>query len=198
MTKITLRQQKALETKNKLIDSALRVFSEKGYDSSTTKDIAREAEVTDGLIYHYFNSKEELLWAILEKHTINHELKNTATMDSLKNQPLDVMLNMYFANLMDMLHDKKELIVMFFGEAQRNQEVRNRLVMTIEEGIQPLYQLLKQHVSKDDEYLFSAIRNVQMTLVMYFLLYGRFQTEPMERTRYIHITVQQFMQVISL
>lgn len=119
-------------------------------------------------------------------------------MDSLKNQPLDVMLNMYFANLMDMLHDKKELIVMFFGEAQRNQEVRNRLVMTIEEGIQPLYQLLKQHVSKDDEYLFSAIRNVQMTLVMYFLLYGRFQTEPMERTRYIHITVQQFMQVISL
>jgi len=198
MTKITLRQQKALETKNKLIDSALRVFSEKGYDSSTIKDIAREAEVTDGLIYHYFNSKEELLWAILEKHTINHELKNTATMDSLKNQPLDVMLNMYFANLMDMLHDKKELIVMFFGEAQRNQEVRNRLVMTIEEGIQPLYQLLKQHVSKDDEYLFSAIRNVQMTLVMYFLLYGRFQTEPMERTRYIHITVQQFMQVISL
>ncbi|MDT8975322.1 helix-turn-helix domain-containing protein [Paenibacillus sp. chi10] len=197
MTKITLRQQKALETKNKLIDSALRVFSEKGYDSSTTKDIAREAEVTDGLIYHYFNSKEELLWAILEKHTLNHELKNTATMDPLQNQPLDVMLNMYFANLMDMLHDKKELIVMFFGEAQRNQEVRNRLVVTIEEGIQPLYQLLKQHVSKDDEYLFSAIRNVQMTLVMYFLLYDRFQTEPMERTRYIHITVQQFMQVIS-
>ncbi|GAV15201.1 TetR/AcrR family transcriptional regulator [Paenibacillus sp. NAIST15-1] len=197
MTKITLRQQKALETKNKLIDSALRVFSEKGYDSSTTKDIAREAEVTDGLIYHYFNSKEELLWAILEKHTLNHELKNTATMDPLQNQPLDVMLNMYFANLMDMLHEKKELIVMFFGEAQRNQEVRNRLVMTIEEGIQPLYQLLKQHVSRDDEYLFSAIRNVQMTLVMYFLLYDRFQTEPVERTRYIHITVQQFMQVIS-
>ncbi|MEQ7053271.1 helix-turn-helix domain-containing protein [Paenibacillaceae sp. P-4] len=197
MTKITLRQQKALETKNKLIDSALRVFSEKGYDSSTTKDIAREAEVTDGLIYHYFNSKEELLWAILEKHTINHELKNTATMDSLQNQPLDVMLNMYFANLMDMLHDKKELIVMFFGEAQRNQEVRNRLVMTIEEGMQPLYQLLKQHVSRDDEYLFSAIRNVQMTLVMYFLLYDRFQTEPVERARYIQITVQQFMQVIS-
>ncbi|WP_268623839.1 TetR/AcrR family transcriptional regulator [Paenibacillus alvei] len=197
MTKITLRQQKALETKNKLIDSALRVFSEKGYDSSTTKDIAREAEVTDGLIYHYFNSKEELLWAILEKHTLNHELKNTATMDPLQNQPLDVMLNMYFANLMDMLHEKKELIVMFFGEAQRNQEVRNRLVMTIEEGMQPLYQLLKQHVSRDDEYLFSAIRNVQMTLVMYFLLYDRFQTEPVERARYIQITVQQFMQVIS-
>ena len=197
MTKTTLRQQKALETKNKLIDSALKVFSIKGFDSSTTKDIAREAEVTDGLIYHYFNSKEELLWAILEKHTLNHDLKNTATMDSMKNQPLDVILNTYFTNLMDMLHDKKELIVMFFGEAQRNQEVRDRLVMTIEEGIQPLYQLLKQHMSKDDEYLFSAIRNVQMTLVMYFLLYDRFQTDQAERARYIHITVQQFMLVIS-
>lgn len=197
MTKITLRQQKALETKNKLIDSALKVFAEKGFDSSTTKDIAREAEVTDGLIYHYFNSKEELLRAILEKHTLNHDLKNTATTNISLDQSLDVMLHAFFTNLMDMLHEKKELIVMFFGEAQRNPQVRDRLVLTIEEGLQPLFQLLKQKITKDDEYLVSAIRNVQMTLVMYFLLYDRFQTNPVERERYIKLTVQQFIKAVS-
>ncbi|MFW5434886.1 TetR/AcrR family transcriptional regulator [Paenibacillus apiarius] len=157
MTKNTLRQQKAFETKNKLIDSALKVFSEKGFDSSTTKDIAREAKVTDGLIYHYFNSKEELLWAILEKHTLNHDLKNTANTKFLLDQSLDVALSEFFTNLIDMLHEKKELIVMFFGEAQRNQKVRDRLVMTIEEGLQPLHHLLKQKITKDDDYLFLAI-----------------------------------------
>ncbi|WP_019422237.1 TetR/AcrR family transcriptional regulator [Paenibacillus sp. OSY-SE] len=197
MTKNTLRQQKAFETKNKLIDSALKIFSERGFDSSTTKDIAREAEVTDGLIYHYFNSKEELLWAILEKHTLNHDLKNTANTNFLLDQSLDVVLNEFFTNLIDMLHEKKELIVMFFGEAQRNQKVRDRLVLTIEEGLQPLHHLLKQKITKDDDYLFLAIRNVQTSLVMYFLLYDRFQTDPVERKRYINMSVQQFIKVIT-
>ncbi|WP_233698892.1 TetR/AcrR family transcriptional regulator [Paenibacillus profundus] len=197
MTKNTLRQQKAFETKNKLIDSALKIFSEKGFDSSTTKDIAREAEVTDGLIYHYFNSKEELLWAILEKHPLNHDLKNTANTNFLLDQSLDVVLNEFFTNLIDMLHEKKELIVMFFGEAQRNQKVRDRLVLTIEEGLQLLHHLLKQKITKDDDYLFLAIRNVQTGLVMYFLLYDRFQTDPVERKRYINMTVQQFIKVIT-
>lgn len=88
---------------------------------------------------------------------------------------------------------KKELIIMFFGEAQRNQKVRDRLVMTIEEGLQPLHHLLKQKITKDDDYLFLAIRNVQTSLVMYFLLYDRFQTDPVERKRYINMTVQQFI-----
>src|SRR5262249_20130370 len=41
-------------------------FAQKGFDKATNKDIAHEAGITAGLIYHYFKSKEELLKAALD------------------------------------------------------------------------------------------------------------------------------------
>ncbi|MFJ7939638.1 TetR family transcriptional regulator [Peribacillus sp. NPDC096622] len=32
--------------------------------------LSREAIVADGLIYHYFKSKEDLLWAVIDRHTL--------------------------------------------------------------------------------------------------------------------------------
>jgi len=44
----------------------MRVFAQKGFIRATNKDIAKEAGITTGLIYHYYSSKEELLRAIVE------------------------------------------------------------------------------------------------------------------------------------
>jgi AcrR family transcriptional regulator len=54
------------DRREQIIDAALRVFSHKGFTSATNKDIAREAGITPGLIYYYFESKEKLLEAIIE------------------------------------------------------------------------------------------------------------------------------------
>lgn len=54
------------DRREQIIDAALRVFAQKGYSNATNKDIAREAGITPGLIYYYFESKEALLNAILE------------------------------------------------------------------------------------------------------------------------------------
>jgi AcrR family transcriptional regulator len=52
----------ASEEKRRLIlDAAVRVFARKGYHSSRVGDIAGEAGVAHGLLYHYFDSKEQLL-----------------------------------------------------------------------------------------------------------------------------------------
>ena len=51
----------AQEEKRKLIlDSAVRVFARRGYHGSRVGDIAEEAGVAHGLLYHYFASKEEV------------------------------------------------------------------------------------------------------------------------------------------
>jgi TetR/AcrR family transcriptional regulator, fatty acid metabolism regulator protein len=56
------------EDKRRLIlDAAVRVFARKGYHTCRVADIAEEAGVAHGLLYHYFRSKEELL------ETIFHE-----------------------------------------------------------------------------------------------------------------------------
>jgi len=44
-----------------ILDAAIRVFARQGYHSTRVADIADEAGVAYGLVYHYFDSKEEIL-----------------------------------------------------------------------------------------------------------------------------------------
>lgn len=58
----------AQEEKRRLIlDAAVRVFARKGYHTCRVGDIAAEAGVAHGLLYHYFASKEELLETIFRE-----------------------------------------------------------------------------------------------------------------------------------
>jgi TetR/AcrR family transcriptional regulator, cholesterol catabolism regulator len=54
------------DRRDQIIDAAMRIYSQKGFTRATNKDIAREAGITPGLIYYYFESKEALLKAIIE------------------------------------------------------------------------------------------------------------------------------------
>jgi AcrR family transcriptional regulator len=62
----------AEEKRRMILDAAVRVFAHKGFHTSRVGDIAEEAGVAHGLLYHYFSSKDEVLetifrenWAIL-------------------------------------------------------------------------------------------------------------------------------------
>src|SRR2546428_13516039 len=57
------------DRREQIIDAAMRVFSQKGFSRATNKDIAREAGITPGLIYHYFENKEALLKAMIERRS---------------------------------------------------------------------------------------------------------------------------------
>jgi TetR/AcrR family fatty acid metabolism transcriptional regulator len=49
------------------LDAAVRVFARKGFHGSRVGDIAEEAGVAHGLLYHYFRSKEEVLETIFRE-----------------------------------------------------------------------------------------------------------------------------------
>ena len=60
--------ERSTEDKRRLIlDAAVRVFAHKGYHTCRVGDIAEEAGVAHGLLYHYFRSKEELLETIFRE-----------------------------------------------------------------------------------------------------------------------------------
>jgi AcrR family transcriptional regulator len=63
----TKREVQAEARRNQLLDVARRLFAEQGMERTSIKDIAVAADVAQGLIYHYFRSKDELFWAILER-----------------------------------------------------------------------------------------------------------------------------------
>ncbi|MBN1636939.1 MAG: TetR/AcrR family transcriptional regulator [Deltaproteobacteria bacterium] len=55
--------------KNKIIESALKIFAEKGFQDATISEISKAAGVSDATVYEYFNTKEELLFTIPEEIT---------------------------------------------------------------------------------------------------------------------------------
>lgn len=54
-------------TRDMLLDAALAVFSRKGYADTRLEDVAQEAGVTRGAIYHHFGGKVELYRALVEE-----------------------------------------------------------------------------------------------------------------------------------
>ncbi|XXX81992.1 TetR/AcrR family transcriptional regulator [Sorangium sp. So ce134] len=55
------------DVRTHLMDAALRVFARHGYEGSSVRDIAAEAQVASGLLYHYFPSKQAVLQALFER-----------------------------------------------------------------------------------------------------------------------------------
>ena len=61
------RSKASQQRRNQILEAALRVFAEKGFFGARTDDIAREAGVSKGLLYWYFESKDAILLALLER-----------------------------------------------------------------------------------------------------------------------------------
>src|SRR5215212_6446071 len=55
---------KARRTRGRILEAALMLFAEKGYEATTMRDVAREARASLGLAYRYFSSKEEFALAL--------------------------------------------------------------------------------------------------------------------------------------
>jgi TetR/AcrR family fatty acid metabolism transcriptional regulator len=62
------RATAAEEKRRLIIDAAVRVFAQRGFHTSRVGDIAEEAGVAHGLLYHYFSSKDEVLETIFREH----------------------------------------------------------------------------------------------------------------------------------
>jgi len=71
--KMTNRQIKALDTKEKIYNSAMIKFTEKGIERTTIQEICKDAEVSIGSFYNHFNSKEDIIYEIFKRADLNFE-----------------------------------------------------------------------------------------------------------------------------
>lgn len=66
-SRITSRQAQAIKTRNKILKTAVDMMQKKGFDNITIKGISKNAGVSVGSFYYYFNSKEDILLDIFHK-----------------------------------------------------------------------------------------------------------------------------------
>jgi TetR/AcrR family transcriptional regulator, fatty acid metabolism regulator protein len=75
------RTTAAEDKRRLLLDAAVRVFARKGYHACRVGDIAKEAGVAYGLLYHYFSSKEEVL-ATIFRETWSQLIETTRSIEA--------------------------------------------------------------------------------------------------------------------
>ncbi len=138
------RQQQAAAQRDHLIDTALELFAQKGYDATTIKQIAIAAGVAVGLLYHYFPSKSEVLRAVWERHSFLPELRALLVMehDEVAAQVLQEVANNFSA----MLDRKESLFRLMVRESQSNPEVAACLQFIVGEGVAALGAYLETRV----------------------------------------------------
>jgi AcrR family transcriptional regulator len=67
-------KEEAEATKRSLLDAGLIVFSKKGYTATRVEDIAKQANVTTGAIYHHFGGKSDLYAALVNANSAKANL----------------------------------------------------------------------------------------------------------------------------
>ena len=60
-------EQIKIGTRDKILESAIRLFAEKGFSGTTTREIAEKAGVNEALIFRHFSTKRDLYSAIIER-----------------------------------------------------------------------------------------------------------------------------------
>ena len=68
MSKTGKRAQNKEANRAAILEAALGVFLDRGYDAVTIRDIIRETHLASGTFYNYFRTKEEVFRALIEAH----------------------------------------------------------------------------------------------------------------------------------
>src|SRR5918997_2859130 len=78
------------ETRARLLASAVAVFAEQGFQAGTTKAITQRAGVAEGLLFHYFPTKTDLLLAVLARDPLKPEMERVIA--AMGDQPIATAL----------------------------------------------------------------------------------------------------------
>jgi len=127
------RTQAVEDKRRQLLDAAVRVFARKGFHASRVGDIAEEAGVAHGLLYHYFDSKDQVLEAVFQENwTVL--VARIASVEETGEPAVDQLRHITAIILRTWLHlpDVVRVLVREFG---RSPEVAERLG----ELVQPIH-----------------------------------------------------------
>ena len=122
------------DRREQIMEAALRVFAKKGFAEASNRDIAREAGITPGLIYHYFESKEALLKAILEERSPSRVAREIP--EQILALPPEEFFRFVIRQMLTGMEDVKflPLLKLYLSEAIHHPEIGPLVTASIAQG----------------------------------------------------------------
>ena len=123
------------ERKDEIIDAALRLFAEKGFDGTSTGDILKAVGIARGTLYYHFRSKEEILDAATDR-MVGRMLERARAAAQDRSRPITARLATCVAALNERSEEGRELLEQMHRpqNALMHRKANDRLI----EGIVPI------------------------------------------------------------
>ncbi len=85
--------------KDKILEAAFDLFTKKGFNATTTKEIAITSGVAEGLIFYYFKDKEDLLYKLIREFSFIGSLqKEIMELTKMEPYPALIQFGRLYAN----------------------------------------------------------------------------------------------------
>ena len=139
------RAQNKQEICERIVKAALSLFQTKGFDATTTKAIARKANIAEGTVFNYFKSKDDIALYFFEQE-VDHAMAEVRENPRLRKAPLEEKLFTLVHSQLEFLAPYERFIGTAFIHAlkpaspfgpfsHRAQELRHRYLRFVEELI---------------------------------------------------------------
>jgi AcrR family transcriptional regulator len=131
------------EKKQLIMNTALELFANKGYENTSVKDITKAAGIAKGLLYNYFQSKEELLETILNQGIddllSNFDLNKDGVLESYE-------LETYIEKSFKMLDENRTFWKLFYSVSLQSSVFR-LIEKRIDEIYEPIMKIMVNYFS---------------------------------------------------
>lgn len=144
---ISRRERQAASRLEHILDAAARLFAERGFHRTTTKDIAQAADVSEGTLYNYFDNKNDLLFSILERLG-EYELPTDWQNEKLAADTREFLLQMMHLRR-SFVDDNSVMLQAIYSEILANAELRQRYnQQMVSPTLDALEQILHQRAAR--------------------------------------------------
>ena len=135
------RERRVAARRTLILEAAARLFAEKGFHRTTTRDIAEGADVSEGTLYNYFENKDEMLMGIM---TLLVEAQHL-TIHFSDGLPVDArdFLSAMLQNRREMVEQSGPMLQSVLSEILVNPDLRQRYY---QELVLPALSLLTEHL----------------------------------------------------
>ena len=145
--------------REQIVEAATRVFAEKGFRRATTREVAREAGVSEGTIYNYFEDKDDLLMAIL--HRLNETERRAEDFEEGATSDFRGFLEEYLRRRMSLVWENREVFRVVLSEMLVNAELRELYLQRV---IEPTMRIAEENFrSRMDQ---GEVRRTDASLAM--------------------------------
>lgn len=159
-------QQRTIESKKKLLDSAYTLFVEKGYYNTNTKEIVHHAGISIGNFYNYYQDKGDIYCALLEEYCSNSCKVMTELIDQLITFETSACCKKFLLTYLKQLLERFNGTSKFFEDsaviAKENERVRSILSETEECLISMIENFFKKRYPDRQEDFYIRARMLYM------------------------------------